>query len=189
MNFNTVIPKAHGLGSNHLVVVTDVSKPPETGAAKHAHSLTPREEEVLGAMALGMTNPAIAEHFGISISAVENHINSIYSKLGLGGPNVHARVMAVLVYQRDMYAHPELARAVILLRQSTAYLRHARTQLHAAQKELEAAVRDYAPCGLCPLGNLDQAQKELEAAARDYSNAVAEFTAFINSGEAICPSK
>jgi DNA-binding NarL/FixJ family response regulator len=61
--------------------------------------LTPREREVLAAMAQGHTNAVIAKQLYLSIRAVEKHINSIFSKLGLtGDQESHPRVRAVLLY-------------------------------------------------------------------------------------------
>jgi DNA-binding NarL/FixJ family response regulator len=45
--------------------------------------LTARECEVLGLLATGMPNKAIAKQLGISPKTVNNHIESIYSKLGV----------------------------------------------------------------------------------------------------------
>ena len=45
--------------------------------------LTPREGEVLGQVAQGKNNAAIAAHLHLTERAVEKHINSIFSKLGL----------------------------------------------------------------------------------------------------------
>jgi DNA-binding CsgD family transcriptional regulator len=60
--------------------------------------LTPRETEVLGAMAEGRSNAAIAEELFVSGRAVEKHINSIFSKLCLTGNGTrHPRVQAVLM--------------------------------------------------------------------------------------------
>ncbi len=62
-------------------------------------SLTPREREVLAAMAQSHTNAVIAKQLYLSIRAVEKHINSIFSKLGLtGDQESHPRVRAVLLY-------------------------------------------------------------------------------------------
>ncbi|GAC1332335.1 MAG: response regulator transcription factor [Candidatus Dormibacteria bacterium] len=62
-------------------------------------SLTPREREVLGELAQGRNNAAIASGLFLTERAVEKHINSIFSKLGLGEePDVHRRVKATLVY-------------------------------------------------------------------------------------------
>lgn len=61
--------------------------------------LTERELEVLAKMAEGKSNAAIAEALFVSQSAVEKHINSIFSKLGLSEEDdVHRRVSAVLMF-------------------------------------------------------------------------------------------
>jgi len=61
--------------------------------------LTPREREVLGQMAEGKSNEAIAAHQGTSVRAVEKHINAVFSKLGLTEEaSVHRRVKAVLLF-------------------------------------------------------------------------------------------
>lgn len=62
-------------------------------------SLTPRESEVLGLMAQGLSNTAIARHLVLSQGAVEKHIGNIFSKLGLEvTEQEHRRVRAVLTY-------------------------------------------------------------------------------------------
>jgi DNA-binding NarL/FixJ family response regulator len=61
--------------------------------------LTPREREVLGEMASGKSNAAIAGTLVLSERAVEKHINSIFSKLHLAEEaDVNRRVKAVLLY-------------------------------------------------------------------------------------------
>ncbi len=61
--------------------------------------LTPRELEVLSEIATGKNNAAIADSLVLSGRAVEKHINSIFSKLGLSEePAVHRRVAAVLLF-------------------------------------------------------------------------------------------
>jgi len=61
--------------------------------------LTPREREVLGLMAEGRSNTAIAKALVLSIGAVEKHVASIFTKLGLQQtPEDHRRVLAVLAY-------------------------------------------------------------------------------------------
>jgi DNA-binding NarL/FixJ family response regulator len=60
-------------------------------------ALTPREREVLGLMAEGRTNAAIAEELVITERAVEKHVTSIFSKLELtASHDDHRRVLAVL---------------------------------------------------------------------------------------------
>ena len=62
-------------------------------------SLTPRELDVLGLMAEGRSNSAIAAQLVIGEGAVEKHINSIFGKLGLApADRDHRRVLAVLLY-------------------------------------------------------------------------------------------
>jgi DNA-binding NarL/FixJ family response regulator len=62
-------------------------------------SLTPREREVLGLMAQGLSNTAIAGTLVVSDGAVEKHVGNIFAKLGLEPSNSeHRRVRAVLAY-------------------------------------------------------------------------------------------
>ena len=75
-----------------------------------AHSplaqLTEREREVLGEMAQGKNNAAIAKSLFLTERAIEKHINSLFHKLGLTQETeVHRRVMAVLAFLRDR-EHP-----------------------------------------------------------------------------------
>ena len=64
--------------------------------------LTPREREVLAAMAEGKSNRGIAESFVITETAVEKHVTRIFNKLGLGQTGTqHRRVLAVLTYLRN----------------------------------------------------------------------------------------
>lgn len=66
-------------------------------------ALTPRETEVLAAMAEGRTNSAIAERMRVGTGAIEKHISAIFQKLGLeDSGSDHRRVLAVLaLLQRD----------------------------------------------------------------------------------------
>jgi DNA-binding NarL/FixJ family response regulator len=61
--------------------------------------LTPREREVLGLMAEGRSNTAIAEELVITQRAVEKHVKNIFQKLRLTPADTdHRRVLAVLRY-------------------------------------------------------------------------------------------
>jgi DNA-binding NarL/FixJ family response regulator len=61
--------------------------------------LTRRELEILGHMAQGKSNQAIAEELFLSKRAVEKHINAIFMKLGLAhAEDVSRRVKAALIY-------------------------------------------------------------------------------------------
>ncbi len=64
-------------------------------------ALTPREREVLGLMAEGKTNTAIARSLVVTPGAVEKHISNIFSKLDLPATDEdHRRVLAVLAFLR-----------------------------------------------------------------------------------------
>jgi DNA-binding NarL/FixJ family response regulator len=63
--------------------------------------LSPRETEVLAAMAEGLTNAGIAARLFITERAVEKHVRSIFTKLDLlPDAHEHRRVLAVLHYLR-----------------------------------------------------------------------------------------
>lgn len=53
--------------------------------------LTPREQQVLARIAIGMTDKAIAEELGVSHQTVRNHVARIYAKI-----KVHSRSQAVV---------------------------------------------------------------------------------------------
>ena len=64
-------------------------------------TLTPREREVLELMAGGSSNQGIAEKLEISVGVVENHVSSIFEKLGLPSARTESRrVLAVLAFLR-----------------------------------------------------------------------------------------
>jgi DNA-binding NarL/FixJ family response regulator len=66
---------------------------------RNVSRLSARELEVLAEMARGHSNATIASTLFITQRAVEKHINSIFSKLGLAGSDgAHPRVRAVLLY-------------------------------------------------------------------------------------------
>jgi DNA-binding NarL/FixJ family response regulator len=64
--------------------------------------LTPREREVLAAMAEGKSNRGIADTLFVTEAAVEKHVTSIFHKLRLEpAAGEHRRVLAVLRYLQD----------------------------------------------------------------------------------------
>jgi DNA-binding NarL/FixJ family response regulator len=64
--------------------------------------LSPREHEVLGLMAEGRSNHAIADNLFVTVATVERHVTSIFGKLELPpSAEHHRRVLAVLSFLRD----------------------------------------------------------------------------------------
>ncbi len=63
-------------------------------------SLTPRQIEILGLLAQGYANTAIAERLGLAKRSVENQLSEIYGKLALNkeDENINPRVKAVLMH-------------------------------------------------------------------------------------------
>ncbi|MFF5115174.1 response regulator [Streptosporangium sp. NPDC000509] len=73
--------------------------------------LTPREREVLGLVAEGRSNAAIARALVVTEAAVSKHIAGILTKLDLPvAQDDHRRVLAVLAYLRGRPGGPEAER-------------------------------------------------------------------------------
>jgi DNA-binding CsgD family transcriptional regulator len=70
--------------------------------ATHAlfDSLSPREMEVLGLVAAGLTNDAIADRLFLSVRTVERHLSTIYGKLHLSGKAARAAAAVAFVDQQ-----------------------------------------------------------------------------------------
>jgi DNA-binding NarL/FixJ family response regulator len=66
------------------------------------NQLSPRELDVLAAMAEGKSDRGIAQELAIGPDSVEEHVTSIFRKLGLDPVQTeHRRVLAVLTYLRS----------------------------------------------------------------------------------------
>jgi len=64
-------------------------------------ALTERERQVLGLMAEGRSNQAIAQRLFVGDKTVESHVRAVYTKLDLpAGPQDHRRVLAVIALLR-----------------------------------------------------------------------------------------
>lgn len=73
----------------------------EATVAARLARLTPREREVMELIAEGRSNQAIADRLFVTLRAVEKHVTSIFTKLGLpASTDDHRRVLAVLKYLR-----------------------------------------------------------------------------------------
>jgi DNA-binding NarL/FixJ family response regulator len=65
-------------------------------------ALTAREQEVLGHVAEGMSNSAIAHRLHVTERTVEAHVTQIFHRLGLTeSADIHRRVLAVLTWLRS----------------------------------------------------------------------------------------
>lgn len=87
---------AGGSAIDPLIISTLVSK---RRSGDPLAVLTPREREILVLMAEGRSNQGIADRLVITLRAVERHVSTIFSKLGLPSTGTESRrVLAVLLY-------------------------------------------------------------------------------------------
>jgi DNA-binding NarL/FixJ family response regulator len=78
------------------------------GNSSPLSELTTREREVLGEIAQGKSNSAIAESLVLTKRAVEKHINAIFMKLGLAhSDDVSKRVKATLIFLSEPGSRPQ----------------------------------------------------------------------------------
>ena len=82
--------------------VVDALVSARSGSGSALEELTPRELDLLRAMAEGQNYAAIAETLVLSERSVEKYVHAIFAKLGIAWePAIHRRVKAVLVYLRE----------------------------------------------------------------------------------------
>ena len=96
-DIKTLVQAIKAVAAGQLVLDPQLAERLLQTSASGLNQLTKREQRILAEMARGLDNQAIAEILTIEQSTVENHINSIYSKLDIGQqPGYHRRVEAVL---------------------------------------------------------------------------------------------
>jgi DNA-binding NarL/FixJ family response regulator len=77
------------------------------GISSPLDELTPREREVLAAIAQGKNNSVIAEELFLTKRTVEKNVNTIFLKLGLGhAEDVSKRVKAALIFLAETHSSP-----------------------------------------------------------------------------------
>lgn len=80
--------------------VGDAPVPGETDPSAGLGCLTPRENEVLGLLAQGLSNAGIAARLVVSERTVDAHLRSVFAKLDLPeGPTQNRRVHAVISWR------------------------------------------------------------------------------------------
>ncbi len=83
-------------------VIQALSSQQHAGGGPLLERLTPRELQILSAIACGATNATIADRLHLAPRTVENYIGSIFAKLGIRpGGERHSRVQAALLYLRS----------------------------------------------------------------------------------------
>ncbi len=98
---NNLVQAIRAVAAGQLVLDPQLAEQLVNAPSSGLEQLTRQEQRILSAMAQGLDNQAIAELLTIEKSTVENHINSIYSKLGIGqDAGRHRRVEAVLYFLR-----------------------------------------------------------------------------------------
>ena len=99
MNVTQFLDAVHQVAGGGTAMDPEVVAQLLTRRAQPLESLTAREREVLGLMAEGRSNAAIAGRLFVSEKAVSKHTNSIFTKLGLPqSEDDNRRVLAVLAY-------------------------------------------------------------------------------------------
>ena len=101
MDVDDFVDAVRRVGSGGTALDPEVVKQLFARRSGPLDALTPREREVLGLMAEGRSNSAIAKQLVLTVGAVEKHVASILTKLRLPPSNEdHRRVLAVLAYLR-----------------------------------------------------------------------------------------
>ena len=90
MSVETAIEYA--LSEEESSTISPALEQPPPSAREHPAELTPREVEVLGLVAEGLTNPQVAQKLFLSPRTVQRHLNSVYRKLGVSSRTAATRL-------------------------------------------------------------------------------------------------
>ena len=99
-NVETLSRAIEGAAMGLLLLDPELTRRTRPRRSGPVSDLSPRQLEVLGLIAEGHSNGAIATRLTLSERSVENHVSRIYTILGVDATDRtnHARVMAVLQY-------------------------------------------------------------------------------------------
>jgi DNA-binding CsgD family transcriptional regulator/tetratricopeptide (TPR) repeat protein len=90
MSVETAIEYA--LSEEESSTTSSAPEQPPPSVREHPAELTPREVEVLGLVAEGLTNPQVAQRLFLSPRTVQRHLNSVYRKLGVSSRTAATRL-------------------------------------------------------------------------------------------------
>jgi predicted ATPase/DNA-binding CsgD family transcriptional regulator len=82
---------AYALSKERSSKHSSPTESPVSSTPEHPGGLSPREVEVLGLVAEGLTNAQVAQRLFLSPRTVQRHLNSIYHKLGVSSRTVATR--------------------------------------------------------------------------------------------------
>jgi DNA-binding NarL/FixJ family response regulator len=88
-------------GESHvdIKVVEELLAAADRRASPAVTGLTARERQIMGLIAQGRSNSAIAQELGVTTRAVERHVGAIFTKMHIvDAPEYSRRVLAVLSY-------------------------------------------------------------------------------------------
>lgn len=96
----TLVRAIKGAVEGMIVVDPELASALEPRPSTSLATLTRRQQDILGLMAQGYSNQAIAERLGIAVKSVENHVRELLGRLEVDSsdPQIHPRVAAVLRY-------------------------------------------------------------------------------------------
>jgi DNA-binding CsgD family transcriptional regulator len=85
---------AQGTRATTLMAACEGARTPGLAAPVMVVPLTPRERDIAAYAAQGQSSKEIADRLYLSVRTVNNHLQSVYSKLGVGGRRQLAAVLA-----------------------------------------------------------------------------------------------
>lgn len=102
-DIDTLVDAIRGASEGGLVIDPQLTAKRDAKRDSRVAELTPRQLEILKLVASGLSNAAIAERLVLAPKSVENHINTLYARLGIdsGDRGVAARVQAARIYLNE----------------------------------------------------------------------------------------